>query len=70
MKSNFEFKKSFGQNFLRDDNICKKIVDNANIDKDTLVIEIGPGEGAISKYIIVLSFLSRDLKSALIFIFK
>ena len=52
MKSNFEFKKSFGQNFLRDDNICKKIVDNANIDKDTLVIEIGPGEGAISKYII------------------
>lgn len=52
MKDDFKFKKSLGQNFLRDENICKKIVDSAFIDKDTLVIEIGPGSGAISKYII------------------
>ncbi len=52
MKENFKFKKSLGQNFLYDDNICRKIVDSASIDKDTLVIEIGPGKGAISKYII------------------
>ena len=38
--------------FLYDENICKRIVDSASIDRDTLVIEIGPGGGAISKYII------------------
>lgn len=52
MDRDFQFKKSLGQNFLKDENICKKIVDSAFIDKDTLVIEIGPGGGAISKYII------------------
>ena len=52
---NFEFKKSFGQNFIKDDNIINKIVDNASIDKDTLVIEIGPGAGSLSKKIIPLS---------------
>ena len=48
----FEFKKSLGQNFLKDDNILLKIVNNSEIDKDTLVIEIGPGAGALSKKII------------------
>jgi len=49
---NFEFKKSLGQNFLKDENIVNKIVDEANIDKDTLVIEIGPGSGVLSKKIL------------------
>ena len=48
----FKHKKSLGQNFLKDNNIMNKIVDSANIDKNTLVIEIGPGEGAISRLII------------------
>lgn len=48
----FEFKKSLGQNFLRDDNVIHKIVDSALIDKDTLVIEVGPGQGAISRLIV------------------
>ena len=48
----FEFKKSLGQNFLKDDNILLKIVNNSEIDNDTLVIEIGPGAGALSKKII------------------
>ena len=52
---NFEFKKSFGQNFLQDENIINKIVNNSNIDKDTLLIEIGPGAGALSKKTIPLS---------------
>lgn len=52
---NFEFKKSFGQNFLHDENIIDKIVMYAEIDKDTLVIEIGPGAGALSKKTIPLS---------------
>ena len=48
----FEFKKSLGQNFLKDNNILLKIVSSSDIDKDTLVIEIGPGAGALSKKII------------------
>lgn len=52
---NFEFKKSLGQNFLIDENIIDKIVKYSDIDKDTLVIEIGPGAGALSKRIIPLS---------------
>lgn len=52
---NFDFKKSLGQNFLHDENIIDKIVSSSNIDKDTLVIEIGPGAGALSKKTIPLS---------------
>ena len=52
---NFDFKKSLGQNFLNDDNIIDKIVKFSEIDKDTLVIEIGPGAGALSKKTIPLS---------------
>lgn len=52
---NFDFKKSLGQNFLNDENIISKIVKSADIDKDTLVIEIGPGAGALSKKTVPLS---------------
>lgn len=45
----FKFKKQYGQNFLRDDSIPKKIVEHANILEDSLVIEIGPGAGALTK---------------------
>lgn len=51
----FDFKKSLGQNFLYDENIIDKIVKCSEIDKDTLVIEIGPGAGALSKKTIPLS---------------
>ena len=49
---NFKFKKKFGQNFLIDDNILNNIVKSAVVDKDTLVIEIGCGAGALTKKII------------------
>ena len=52
---NFEFKKSLGQNFLYDENIIDKIVKSSEVDKETLVIEIGPGAGALSKKIIPLA---------------
>lgn len=52
---NFNYKKSLGQNFLCDQNIIDKIVNSSGIDKDTLVIEIGPGSGNLSKEIIPLS---------------
>lgn len=46
------FKKKFGQNFLKDDNIITKIVNSANIEQPALIIEIGPGSGALTKKLI------------------
>lgn len=54
MDKDFTFKKSLGQNFLKDENIINKIVDSANIDKDTLLLEVGPGGGAITKKMVPL----------------
>ncbi|MBQ8681625.1 MAG: ribosomal RNA small subunit methyltransferase A [Bacilli bacterium] len=48
----FQFKKSLGQNFLNDKNVINKIVESADIDKRTLVIEIGPGGGAITELMV------------------
>lgn len=45
----FQFKKKYGQNFLKDDTIPNKIVNASHIPEDTLVIEIGPGAGALTK---------------------
>lgn len=47
-KYNFNFKKKYGQNFLKDQNILDKIVSKSKIDKDTLVIEIGVGAAALT----------------------
>ena len=43
---NVNFKKKFGQNFLKNISVVKRIVDVANIKEKSLVIEVGPG-GAI-----------------------
>lgn len=48
-EKNFKFKKKYGQNFIIDENVINKIVENSNIDKNTLVIEIGPGAGSLTK---------------------
>ena len=45
-------KKSFSQNFLHDANICKKIVDSVDCTPNDSIIEIGPGMGALTKYIL------------------
>jgi len=45
-KYDVKFKKKFGQNFLKDDRVVKRIVDISGVDGDSLVIEVGPG-GAI-----------------------
>ena len=47
-----EAKKSLGQNFLRDPKILKKIVDFAKIEKEDTVLEVGPGEGALTKFLL------------------
>lgn len=49
---NFDYKKSLGQNFLKDENIINKIVNAPVIKKNNLVIEIGPGAGALSKRLV------------------
>ncbi len=47
--SNFNYKKKYGQNFLRDDSIAEAIVNSIAPTSDDLIIEIGPGDGAITK---------------------
>lgn len=42
-------KKKLGQNFLIDKNIAQKEIDYANITKDDIVLEIGPGNGILTK---------------------
>ena len=44
-------KKSLGQNFLIDKNILENIANTANI-KDKIVLEIGPGTGNLTSYIL------------------
>lgn len=51
MKS-FDYKKSLGQNFLVDKTIINNIIDSINSTKDDLIIEIGPGSGALTKELI------------------
>ena len=47
----FKFSKSLGQNFLIDGNIINKIVDTAEIDENSGVIEIGPGFGTLTQFL-------------------
>lgn len=48
-KYNIVPQKKYGQNFLIDDFALDKIIENADIKKDDLVIEIGPGLGNLTK---------------------
>ena len=51
-KYNINPTKKFGQNFLIDDSILQNIVDASNITEDDIVIEIGPGLGNLTQYLI------------------
>lgn len=48
-KTNFHFKKQFGQNFLIDPSVLEHILDYSEINKEDLVIEIGPGIGTLTE---------------------
>ena len=50
-KYNFSFQKKFGQNFLIDTHVLDKIIQSANITKDDMVLEIGPGIGTMTQYL-------------------
>ena len=45
----FKHKKKFGQNFLINDEIITKIADIGKVDKNTNIIEIGPGSGNLTE---------------------
>jgi len=43
--------KALGQNFLRDENILNKIVESLDLRNGDVVVEIGPGQGALTKHL-------------------
>jgi len=45
-------KKSLGQHFLRDENIARNIVESLELRPDDLLVEIGPGQGALTKHLV------------------
>ena len=50
-KYNFNFQKKFGQNFLIDTHVLDKIIRESGVNKDDMVIEIGPGIGTMTQYL-------------------
>ena len=50
-KYRFSFQKKFGQNFLIDNHVLDKIIRAADIGKDDMVLEIGPGIGTMTQYL-------------------
>ena len=68
----FVFKKKFGQNFISDRNLLCAIADDAKIDKQTNVLEIGAGAGSLTAVLDekakkVVSFeIDKDLQEHLL----
>lgn len=50
----YTLKKSLGQHFLKDENICRRIVDELTKHPFHNLLEVGPGGGALTKYLIQL----------------
>ena len=48
-KHGFKFSKSWGQNFLIDDNVIDRILDGARLSKGDKIIEVGPGIGTLTR---------------------
>jgi len=44
--------KSLGQNFLRDENIARKIVDSLHVQPHDIILEIGPGQGDLTRLLL------------------
>jgi 16S rRNA (adenine1518-N6/adenine1519-N6)-dimethyltransferase len=50
-KYHFVFQKKFGQNFLIDTHVLDKIIKSAEVTKEDMVLEIGPGIGTLTQYL-------------------
>lgn len=70
-ENNIIARKSFGQNFLIDDEILSKIIQISNIKEEDNIIEIGPGLGNLTQYILeknvdVIAFeIDKNMKEIL-----
>ena len=70
-KYNVRFKKKFGQNFLKNENTVKKIVDCADVDDNSIVIEVGPGGAIMTRELasrasnVIAYEIDTDLKNEL-----
>jgi 16S rRNA (adenine1518-N6/adenine1519-N6)-dimethyltransferase len=56
----YTLKKSLGQHFLKDENICKKIVSALQENLFNQLLEVGPGGGALTKYLLQLTDISLE----------
>ena len=61
LSKDFKFKKQFGQNFILDKNFMVSLVKDFNLDKNTLVLEIGAGAGVLTEV------LSENFKKVISF---
>ncbi|MAP55834.1 16S rRNA (adenine(1518)-N(6)/adenine(1519)-N(6))-dimethyltransferase RsmA [Altibacter sp.] len=65
MEKNVKAKKYLGQHFLKDESIAKKIGNTLHLKGYTNVLEIGPGMGVLTKYLIDrdIEVIAMDLDS-------
>lgn len=57
----YTLKKSLGQHFLKDENICRKIVSALQEHPFKQLLEVGPGGGALTKYLVAIE--KKDFKA-------
>jgi len=71
-KHDFKFKKSLGQNFLTDKNILQKIVMAAEVSDEDVILEVGPGAGALTQTLAAQAFqvMAVELDQTLLPILK
>jgi 16S rRNA (adenine1518-N6/adenine1519-N6)-dimethyltransferase len=50
----YTLKKSLGQHFLKDENVCQSIFEAVASEKPERLLEVGPGAGALTKYLLTL----------------
>jgi len=71
MSNNHKFKKSLGQNFIRDIGFLESIVSQLGLSKDDTIIEVGAGEGALTRVLakhagrVIAYEVDRSLESKL-----
>ena len=58
-KYDFVFQKRYGQNFLIDTHVLERIIREAGITKDDMVLEIGPGIGTLTQYLCENSYSGK-----------
>jgi 16S rRNA (adenine1518-N6/adenine1519-N6)-dimethyltransferase len=57
----YTLKKSLGQHFLKDEHVCQKIVTALSENPFAKLLEVGPGGGALTKYLLAIKGI--DLKA-------